>query len=606
MDQPRTLPPRLQEGTGGPLRLDRWLWGADDDSKDKGLLIINTGGTFSSGNADSSKGWGPSNHPPGFSIGREIENFLRTHGLVWDVDPDVAAAEQTFDAVPHEKVLSGYFDTGVWNFEIGDLMRQFLKKRGVEEVKTRHAVVGEMEKGFKSQSDNGNAELAKWIDVLVGAKDELLTLWKQNAQNRHVVEYLSKIKRERCCASSYPLTLGLKVTVESLPETIDSSDCKPEKWAELAQAIINGRDRGFSGFVVIHGTDTLSYTAAALSFVLADFDFPIVITGSQVPWVKKGVSCDAQNNLVGAVLAAAWRFGTVPKGDFRDAANSHFRAAVESAKVARASKGRLMYIEQCLSSMSEGDFKEHPLRIIPSRTPLRGVYVFFDNKLMFGSRVVKASSTSFDAFTSGNALILGSKGGGGELQIAVKTFVEREIADMCQKSNDGIPVSFCAPRYVPPVQVVDSWCVVQIVKLYPGMSLDCINLARTIGIVFITFGTGNGPCFGKELADIAKRIPLVYVSECLAGGTSDTYATSFKSANGGVIYRLHDATVEAAYAKLSCVLSSFHKDLNRGPNLPSFPESALEKIAAAMMVVTAAEFDIEGYEASSAKARMNF
>jgi L-asparaginase len=79
---------------------------------------------------------------------------------------------------------------------------------------------------------------------------------------------------------------------------IDSSDMTPDHWMALADEIAGAVGR-FDGVVVTHGTDTMAYTAAALSYVLRNLPFPVILTGSQRPLVD--VRSDARANLVGAV-----------------------------------------------------------------------------------------------------------------------------------------------------------------------------------------------------------------------------------------------------------------------------------------------------------------
>ena len=63
---------------------------------------------------------------------------------------------------------------------------------------------------------------------------------------------------------------------------IDSSDMQPELWARLV-TIVSDNYQQFDGFVILHGTDTMAYTASALSFMLENLDKPVVLTGSQLP-----------------------------------------------------------------------------------------------------------------------------------------------------------------------------------------------------------------------------------------------------------------------------------------------------------------------------------
>ena len=79
---------------------------------------------------------------------------------------------------------------------------------------------------------------------------------------------------------------------------LDSSDLAPEHWMRLAEVIFEARD-SYDGIVITHGTDAMAYTAAALSYVLRDLPFPVILTGSQRPLAD--VHTDGRANLVGAV-----------------------------------------------------------------------------------------------------------------------------------------------------------------------------------------------------------------------------------------------------------------------------------------------------------------
>ena len=96
--------------------------------------------------------------------------------------------------------------------------------------------------------------------------------------------------------------LPLRVSLLSLPEPIDSSNVAPADWLFWAR-LIEHHYAGFDGFVVLHGTDTMAYSAAALSYLLENLGKPVVFTGAQLP---VGASrSDAQRNLVTALEIAA-------------------------------------------------------------------------------------------------------------------------------------------------------------------------------------------------------------------------------------------------------------------------------------------------------------
>lgn len=83
---------------------------------------------------------------------------------------------------------------------------------------------------------------------------------------------------------------------------IDSTDVTPERWVEYAKAIRDNYD-SYDGFVVCHGTDTMAYTAAALSYLIQDSPKPIVVTGSQKPIDSEDT--DARRNLRDSLIYAS-------------------------------------------------------------------------------------------------------------------------------------------------------------------------------------------------------------------------------------------------------------------------------------------------------------
>ena len=82
---------------------------------------------------------------------------------------------------------------------------------------------------------------------------------------------------------------------------LDSSNMQPENWSELAQKIYDVRKQ-YDGIVIIHGTDTLAYTAAALSYLIQHTRKPIVLTGAQKPIAED--STDAKTNLLDSLRYA--------------------------------------------------------------------------------------------------------------------------------------------------------------------------------------------------------------------------------------------------------------------------------------------------------------
>lgn len=85
------------------------------------------------------------------------------------------------------------------------------------------------------------------------------------------------------------------------PMNIDSTNMRPRDWLEIARAVRDAYD-AYDGFVILHGTDTMAYTAAALSYLIQDSEKPIVLTGSQQPMANPFT--DAKLNIYHSVLYA--------------------------------------------------------------------------------------------------------------------------------------------------------------------------------------------------------------------------------------------------------------------------------------------------------------
>lgn len=92
------------------------------------------------------------------------------------------------------------------------------------------------------------------------------------------------------------------VDVYQFPTPIDSSDMNHLMWAELVR-IINSRYALYDGFVILHGTDTMAYTASALSFMLENLTKPVILTGSQLPIGQ--LRTDGKENLITSIELAS-------------------------------------------------------------------------------------------------------------------------------------------------------------------------------------------------------------------------------------------------------------------------------------------------------------
>ena len=98
--------------------------------------------------------------------------------------------------------------------------------------------------------------------------------------------------------------LQTEIDVCQFDHPIDSSNMCPERWAELVN-MISSRYNDYDGFVIVHGTDTMAYTASALSFLLENLTKPVILTGSQLPIGQ--LRTDGKENLVTSIELAAMR-----------------------------------------------------------------------------------------------------------------------------------------------------------------------------------------------------------------------------------------------------------------------------------------------------------
>lgn len=113
---------------------------------------------------------------------------------------------------------------------------------------------------------------------------------------RHLMDYLPELKR-----------FNFHIDVLSFDHPLDSSDVSISSWQKIAQVIEVNYDH-FDGFVVLHGTDTMSFSASALSFMFSGLTKPVIFTGAQLPIGK--LRTDGKENLITSIeIAAAKREG---------------------------------------------------------------------------------------------------------------------------------------------------------------------------------------------------------------------------------------------------------------------------------------------------------
>jgi len=144
---------------------------------------------------------------------------------------------------------------------------------------------------------------------------------------------------------------GFSLSTISFEPPIDSSDISPETWIKLAKILKENYEK-HDGFVILHGTDTMAYSASALSFMLQNFNKPVVFTGAQLP--IETLRTDGKENLITSIEIAA--------------------------------------------------AKRNEKSLVPE------VCIYFENKLYRGNRTSKRNSEHFDAFESANYPVLADVG----------------------------------------------------------------------------------------------------------------------------------------------------------------------------------------------------
>lgn len=163
----------------------------------------------------------------------------------------------------------------------------------------------------------------------------------ENFNFEQLKKHVPELRRFEFCIDSY-----------QFDPPIDSSDMEPEAWRRLVRVISDNYDK-YNGFVILHGTDTMAFTASALSFMLEGLNKPVILTGSQLPI---GVlRTDGKENLMTSIEIAA-------------------------------------------ACDKDGD------PMIPE------VCIFFENHLMRGNRTTKMNAENFNAFRSFNYPVLATAG----------------------------------------------------------------------------------------------------------------------------------------------------------------------------------------------------
>ena len=156
----------------------------------------------------------------------------------------------------------------------------------------------------------------KKIDIGVKAKVYVLYtggtfgMAKDLSTPGHPLRAMALDKLRDSLADVNALAQGTEITLESFPHSLDSSSMQPRDWEDIAKRIEANYDT-HDGFVIIQGTDTLAYTASALSFIFENLSKPVIITGSQLP--LEHPRTDAFLNYGHSLMIAAYKATDLPK-----------------------------------------------------------------------------------------------------------------------------------------------------------------------------------------------------------------------------------------------------------------------------------------------------
>jgi L-asparaginase type I len=304
------------------------------------------------------------------------------------------------------------------------------------------------------------------------------------------------------------------------PYKILSENATPRHWQSLAETVAELINLGVDGIVVTHGTDTMVYTAAALSYMLRPLSIPVVLTGSMLP--SNHPRWDGKKNLVWSVRAAM-------HPDAPHEVAIMFSGGRTSATAYYAGRNQFNDIYQTLT---------------------------LDQLLIRGNRAKKVAawpeyftSENYAPFQSFHCDLLGAVPKDGELKI-----------NAISPSPASIPERNIAQRYKPLMRLESR---VISLKISPSFQPELLVKAAEIykGIVLEGYGDGTFPTQGEyELLDTigelsSKGVCIALGTSLLGGASTEIYEGTHDAEKVGAI-PLKDMTIESATVKLMWALGN--------------------------------------------------
>ena len=272
---------------------------------------------------------------------------------------------------------------------------------------------------------------------------------------------------------------------------IDSSDMSPKLWTELAHIIADNYDE-YDGFVILHGTDTMAYTASALSFMLEGLTKPVILTGSQLPIGQ--LRTDGKENLITSIEMAA----------------------------AKRADGTAMVPE---------------------------VGIYFNGHLMRGNRTTKQSADEFNAFESFNYPHLADAG------VEITYHDEYILQPPTSRSAEGRLLPEGRKNLQPQFHLDNNVIIFSLFPgIREDLIRHIIATPNLRSIVMRTFGSGNAPQSPWLINALREGTRngkiIINISQCLQGCVQmGRYDTGYQLQEAGVVSG-YDGTVEAAVTKL--------------------------------------------------------